>query len=469
VRRSIVAFAIDTLDASTMHLRAPTGAPRRCALANAPRTATRPAARRPAPPPRRPTAAAAAAAAPVAAAAPALLVQLLAHALPAGTAHAMRAAVVVSVCVAACATALAALEFAERRAAAALAAASARLAGPLETAAAAAAAAVPRPARVLLPCVAAAIAAEAAALVLARAAAAGAAAQLATGLRAAAVLAQDSAEIAAIAFVAWFLYEWKARLVAVALARAEADPLGDADALARLLRPVSSLLSWAITACAGAAAAAACGVRVAPLVAGGGAATLASALALQSLMANVVAGVALRINRPFVPGDRVALKTLSGASVAAGVVAQLLPLATVIRDDAGALHFVPNKEVRGMLLVRPAAAAAATAAPAAPGHAHELAAELVVRYADVDALPAAEAAATAWLRAQPGIVAGAPCGVALARFGAAGPVLAVRALVEASGGAGAPSLLYGVERALRGAGVFLAVEFGGLPPPRGGA
>jgi small-conductance mechanosensitive channel len=420
-----------------------------------------------------------------------LLVSFLAHALPPGTAQAVHAAAAAAVCVAACAAALAALNFAERRAAAALAAASARLAGPLETAATAAAAAAARPALVVLPFVAAAVAAEAAALVLARAAAAGAAAQLAAGLRAAAALAQDSAELAAIAFVASFLHEWKELLVAAALARAAANPRGDPDALALLLRPVSSLLSWAGAAAAAVAAARVCGVRVAPLIAGGGAATLATGLAIQSLLANVVAGVALRAAGVFVPGDRVALKTLSGGNVAAGVVAQLLPLAMVLRDDVGALHFVPNKEVRNMLLVRPAvtAAAAASAAPAAasasaaaaasasaaaapsaaPGHSHELAAELVVRYADVDALPAAEAAATAWLRAQPGVVAGAPCGVALARFGAAGPVVAVRALVEAPGAAGAPSLLYGVERALRSAGVFLAVEFGGLPPPRGGA
>ena len=49
------------------------------------------------------------------------------------------------------------------------------------------------------------------------------------------------------------------------------------------------------------------------------------------------------VTRPFVVGDRVELRTSSGASVVTGLVERIAPMSTTIRNDFNIPISVPNK------------------------------------------------------------------------------------------------------------------------------
>lgn len=49
------------------------------------------------------------------------------------------------------------------------------------------------------------------------------------------------------------------------------------------------------------------------------------------------------ITRPFVVGDRVELRTSSGASVVTGLVERIAPMHTTIRSDLNTPVTIPNK------------------------------------------------------------------------------------------------------------------------------
>ena len=117
--------------------------------------------------------------------------------------------------------------------------------------------------------------------------------------------------------------------------RAGADPSVDADQLARIVFPLSTLISWGTVVAATLTSLNALGINIAPVLALGSVSTLAIGLAAQSTVSNVVAAFSLYASRPFIAGDRVTLKSMGGSTVVAGTVQRILPMHTIIKTDAG--------------------------------------------------------------------------------------------------------------------------------------
>ncbi len=128
-------------------------------------------------------------------------------------------------------------------------------------------------------------------------------------------------------------------LAGLALARAAArgaeKALTRADPAANTLP--ARLVFWALSAVAIALALAAAGVNLFALMTGLGLAGLGAGLALQEFLANLVAGVVILVERPFVRGDYV-----QGAG-GEGRVEEVRARSTLLRSDDGRLVVVPNR------------------------------------------------------------------------------------------------------------------------------
>ena len=119
------------------------------------------------------------------------------------------------------------------------------------------------------------------------------------------------------------------------MGNAAADKSIDSDNLARIVLPVSSLITWAIYVAAILCSLVAFGIDIKPMLALGSVSTLAIGFAAQSTVANVVSAFSLYTSRPFIAGDRIQLKTMSGALVVSGTVQKILPMHTIIKTDNG--------------------------------------------------------------------------------------------------------------------------------------
>jgi len=86
------------------------------------------------------------------------------------------------------------------------------------------------------------------------------------------------------------------------------------------------------------------GISVAPFVAAIGALSLGAGLALQGLLANYGAGLAIMITRPFIAGDTL---TLLGVS---GIVTQVNLGNTILETEDGENITIPNKQIVGEIL-----------------------------------------------------------------------------------------------------------------------
>jgi small conductance mechanosensitive channel len=87
------------------------------------------------------------------------------------------------------------------------------------------------------------------------------------------------------------------------------------------------------------------GISVTPFVAAIGALSLGAGLALQGLLSNYGAGLAIMITRPFSVGDTL---TLLGVS---GVVSQVNLGVTILDTEDGEKITIPNKQIMGEVLV----------------------------------------------------------------------------------------------------------------------
>lgn len=87
------------------------------------------------------------------------------------------------------------------------------------------------------------------------------------------------------------------------------------------------------------------GISVTPFVAAIGALSLGAGLALQGLLSNYGAGLAIMITRPFKVGDTL---TLLGVS---GVVAQVNLGVTILETEDGEKITIPNKQIMGEVLI----------------------------------------------------------------------------------------------------------------------
>jgi len=87
------------------------------------------------------------------------------------------------------------------------------------------------------------------------------------------------------------------------------------------------------------------GISIAPLIALAGAAAFGATLAMQGLLSNYGAGLSIILARPFVVGNTIAVKGVSG------VVEEVSLATTVLRGEDGEKITVPNKEIVGQILI----------------------------------------------------------------------------------------------------------------------
>lgn len=156
---------------------------------------------------------------------------------------------------------------------------------------------------------------------------------------------QDSNEFVYILFFSWFVVNWKNAFLR------RVFHTGKDDAIVRVVRPISTLLTWGIVGLSLIHALQAFGVNTQPLLAFGGAGTLAAGLAAQNTMANFVSAISLYTSPPFLVGDKVVLKTMTNAIIAAGIVEKVRPMRTVIRTEEGHAIYLNNKEVAALVVV----------------------------------------------------------------------------------------------------------------------
>ncbi len=87
------------------------------------------------------------------------------------------------------------------------------------------------------------------------------------------------------------------------------------------------------------------GISIAPLIALASASAFGATLAIQGPLSNYGAGLAIVVSRPFVVGDTIAVKGVSG------VVQDITLAATVLRNQDGEEITVPNKSINGEVIV----------------------------------------------------------------------------------------------------------------------
>ena len=87
------------------------------------------------------------------------------------------------------------------------------------------------------------------------------------------------------------------------------------------------------------------GVELAPIVAFVGAGALGATFALQGVLSNYAAGLALILSRPFVVGNTIRVQGVSG------VVKEISLTATLLDGEDGERITIPNKDVVGQVLV----------------------------------------------------------------------------------------------------------------------
>ncbi|WP_441003059.1 mechanosensitive ion channel family protein [Pseudocolwellia agarivorans] len=86
------------------------------------------------------------------------------------------------------------------------------------------------------------------------------------------------------------------------------------------------------------------GISVTPFIAAIGAVSLGAGLALQGLLSNYAAGFNIIITRPFVVGDTIVVKNVTG------VVKEVLLAHTIIYDEDNVRITIPNKHIVGEIL-----------------------------------------------------------------------------------------------------------------------
>lgn len=107
----------------------------------------------------------------------------------------------------------------------------------------------------------------------------------------------------------------------------------DADNLARVISPVSTLLSVFIILAAMLMSIKTAGFDIGPLLAFSSMGTLAVGIAAQTTISNIGSALSLYLSQPFRRGDQIQLKSLSGERVIKGTVDRILPMQTVIFTD----------------------------------------------------------------------------------------------------------------------------------------
>jgi small-conductance mechanosensitive channel len=287
-------------------------------------------------------------------------------------------------------------------------------------------------------------------------------------------LMQDAYEVVAIIFAAWFFINLKNQLVKNIMANSASsstDSSTEDDGLARIVLPISSLISWGVVCATVLISLTAVGIDVKPLLALGSVSGLAIGFAAQSTVANVVSAFSLYTSRPFIAGDRVQIKTMSGANVISGTIEKILPLHTILKTDNGTPIFIHNKDMAGTLLViNESRILHSPSTPQIP----TLDTTITVRYQDVDKVGAIQRQVTEWMKAHPDMMPGASCKCNLQGFDTMGAVLSIKASLKRDA-AGRKAqvftdILLFAENTVRRNGGYLAMNPEiAMPPPLSGS
>jgi small conductance mechanosensitive channel len=127
-----------------------------------------------------------------------------------------------------------------------------------------------------------------------------------------------------------------ARFVRAVCDRKELDPT-----LSNFLANVSKLV---IVAMVSIVSLGKIGISIGPFVAAVGALSLGAGLAVQGLLSNYGAGLAIIVTRPFVVGDTVSVQGVSGIVEAVGLAT------TLLTDEDGVEITIPNRHIVGEIL-----------------------------------------------------------------------------------------------------------------------
>ena len=119
---------------------------------------------------------------------------------------------------------------------------------------------------------------------------------------------------------------------------------------------IGTALRWTILATGLVTALGTVGVDVSGLIAGLGLTGFALGFALRDIISSVLAGILIMLNRPFVAGDRIRLPTVASIE---GTVTAIELRYTVVSDESGERHLVPNAKVLSEVVSLPPGAPAA--------------------------------------------------------------------------------------------------------------
>lgn len=279
----------------------------------------------------------------------------------------------------------------------------------------------------------------------------------------------NSTELVLVVFIAWTLLRVKDKLLRAAgeVVKSTGDASFDENQVLRFLQPLSQLLTWAIFIGATMSSLIIVGVDIGPMLAVGGASTLAIGLAAQSTVSNLVAALSLYTSRSFIKGDRVQFKSMSGSTVVAGTVLDIQPMKTLVKTDNGALTYVNNKDLAMSLMVVNESLESRTKVSSSIA---VIETELIVQYKDVDKVGDIVADIEDYLQMHPDldshltrgcyVKAMSPSGVHLLLKGTmAGHARSKRRAVYTD-------VFLSAERIVRKHGAFLSADVGyKLPPP----
>lgn len=107
---------------------------------------------------------------------------------------------------------------------------------------------------------------------------------------------------------------------------------------------VTNLLRILIIVMVGIVALGKLGISITPMVAAIGAASLGAGLALQGMLSNYAAGITIIVTRPFVVGNTISIKEVTG------VVQDIFLGMTVLINEEGEQINIPNKHIVGEIL-----------------------------------------------------------------------------------------------------------------------
>lgn len=157
--------------------------------------------------------------------------------------------------------------------------------------------------------------------------------------------AWDLSKAAAVLLGTWFSIAWKDLLIDSAIASPHTG-----ESIDRVLRPLGTLLGWALGAAGILNVLHALGLNIQPLLAAGGVSGIAFGFGAQKLTSNVLSGAKLFLTQPFVVGDRVQLLASDGDLVVTGVVESVSPMQTIVRRDDGVPVMMPNSSAAEYLV-----------------------------------------------------------------------------------------------------------------------